>query len=91
VTTRENRLRDNQRAFRTANERLDSLVEAEGRLIPFLCECVDETCTASIELTAARYEDLHADEAAYVVVTGHPLLPGEKVTEEHDNYQVVRK
>lgn len=91
MATREDRLRENQRAFRTGNERLNELIDADHRVIPFLCECVDDTCTGRVELLGRTYSDLHGDESVFVIVSGHPTIEGDVVIEANGDYQVVRK
>ena len=47
ATAREDRFVENEKLFRTANE---------DQSIPFLCECIDETCMARIDLTPHEYD-----------------------------------
>lgn len=94
VSVREARLQENEEAFRRANERFRELVDGsvpEGRLLPFLCECADETCFARVELSLAEYGDLRATPARFVTVEGHPLLDHEEVVASTDRYQVAEK
>jgi hypothetical protein len=86
----EARLRENQRAFRAGNERLNAVVDAGDRAIPFLCECADETCMARVEITGSAYSDLHSEESVFVIVSDHPLAGDELVVREFGGYQVVR-
>ena len=40
MADRDGRLRENQRTFRAANERINELAQVtDGQLVPFLCEC----------------------------------------------------
>ena len=55
ATAREDRFVENEKLFRTANEALRERVEdsvGPDQSIPFLCECIDETCMARIDLDA---------------------------------------
>jgi hypothetical protein len=94
VTTRDERYRHNQARFRTANERLDQIVKdriADDALIPFLCECPDEECTARTELTAAEYRTVRANANWFLLKPGHAVLPSERIMEENGRYTVAEK
>jgi hypothetical protein len=91
---REERLRENQALFRTANERLRELVQdfiADETSIPFLCECADEACLGRVELTTAQYQDVRTRRNRYVVLPGHTGLEREEVVEDEGHYQVVER
>jgi hypothetical protein len=88
--------RQNQREFRYANGRFidvlnSSTANQDGQLIPFLCECADDDCMGRIEITAWRYEDIHADEGHYVILPGHTRIAGEEILEENSYYEIVKK
>ena len=93
MASREQRLVENQQAFRLGNERLrgalETMVGAEP--IPFLCECMDDTCMARVELTLDEYSDVRSRENRFVILRHHPTLPGERVVEENGAYQLVEK
>ena len=93
MNTREERLAENQRAFRLGNERLRSALErtASDGPIPFLCECMDETCTGRVDLTLDAYGDIRAHENRFLIIRDHPTLPRERVVQENTTYQVVEK
>ena len=87
--------RHSQRQFRYANGRFLAVLlnssSPDGQLIPFLCECADADCHASIEITVWRYEDIHADEGHYVILPGHTRIAGEEIMEENSYYEIVKK
>jgi hypothetical protein len=95
MTSREERLAENQRIFRAANERLEVSVEArvDGRApVPFLCECADIECLGRIEMTTGDYDAAHVDRDTYIILPGHPTIDGEEVVEDGlDGYLIVRK
>jgi hypothetical protein len=93
LDTREQRLAENQRAFRTGNERLRSVLErrAGDETIPFLCECMDDTCMARVELTLEEYGGIRTDETRFVIARDHPRLPGERIVGDNGHYQIVEK
>jgi len=82
TTSRQDRFVENERLFRIANEglreRVEDIVEPD-QSIPFLCECIDETCMARIELTPKEYEMARSDDEWFVIARGHPLLDGERI------------
>ncbi len=84
---------ENQRAFRIGNESLRRVLEtkAGGESIPFLCECMDDTCLARVDLTLEEYEGIRTHENRFVIVPDHPTLPGERIVEENGSYQIVEK
>ena len=59
--------------------------------IPFLCECIDETCMARIDLTPQEYEVARSDDQWFVIAPGHPRLEGERIVEEDDHFLIVTK
>ena len=56
MATREERAASNQTVFRAANEALRSGRADRSTAHTFICECGDEACMASIELTYDEYE-----------------------------------
>jgi hypothetical protein len=85
---------ENEELFRRANERLREraeLISAPRQSIPFLCECIDETCMARIDLTLDDYERVRSDDNHFVIAAGHPLLERERVVEEDDGFLIVTK
>ena len=84
-----------QRQFRYANRRFLAVLQnssaPDGQLIPFFCECADADCHGRVEITAWRYEDIHADEGDYVILPGHTRIAGEEIVEENSYYEIVRK
>lgn len=93
MDTRQQRLAENQRAFRVGNERLRGVLEATAgdEPIPFLCECMDDTCVARVEVTLKDYEGIRAEESRFLIARDHPTLPGERVVRDNGRYQVVEK
>ena len=87
--------RHTQREFRYANGRFfDALTNStspDGQLIPFLCECADGDCMGRVEITAWRYDDIHAKDRRYVILPGHMRIAGEEIVEENSYYEIVKK
>jgi hypothetical protein len=94
MASRDDRMRENEELFRTANERLREQIEdivPPGRPVPFLCECMDELCTERIDMTLEDYRDVRADNDTFAVAPGHAAPQGEAVVEERGAFQVVQK
>jgi hypothetical protein len=94
MATRGDSMRENEELFRMANDRLRRQVEdavPPGRLVPFLCECMDELCMERIEMTMSDYRDVRASEDTFAVAPGHEATDGEVVVETRDAFHVVRK
>lgn len=94
MPSRQERLTQNQKTVRAANERLENAVEArvDGRgTVPFLCECADIECTDRVEMTTSDYTAAHIDRHMYVIVAGHATVDGEEMVDREDGYAVMRK
>jgi hypothetical protein len=94
VTARDQRLTENQKLFRKANERFEQRVEEysrDGISAPFLCECADETCLGRVELTLAEYEEIRQGTGRYVILPGHPTIENERVIDDRGEFQIVEK
>jgi predicted metal-binding transcription factor (methanogenesis marker protein 9) len=93
LDSRDQRLAENQRAFRIGNERLRGAVEARGggEPVPFLCECIDDTCMGRVDLTLEEYGGIRRHENRFVLLRDHPTLPGERIVQDDGFHQVVEK
>jgi hypothetical protein len=93
VSSRDERLAENERAFRLGNERLKTVIgaAARNRAVPFICECTDDTCVDRVDLTLDEYLRVRSREDCFVIVSGHPRLPAEVVVEDNGRYQIVKK
>ena len=92
----ERRAGRNQSLFRDVNERVNDVNKAHGlwvTLSDWICECADETCTQSIELTPQQYEEVRADPTHFVVAPSaeHVVSDAERIIEQHPRYWVVSK
>jgi hypothetical protein len=88
------RMRENEELFRTANERLHQQVAhsvTAGRVVPFLCECMDELCMERVEMTLNEYRGVRAGGDTFAVAPGHAAEEGEVVVQERGSFHVVRK
>ncbi|GEM_PF-3333643 len=81
-------------AFRSLNRRIRLLVvpfeaERDLRPLPFVCECADDRCVASVFVSVAEFDAICAGGEHRLIVPGHQA-PGERVVVETPSYAVVR-
>ena len=94
MASSQQRLVQNQRSFRAANERFGEMVEvrADGDRIPFLCECSNSDCRGRIEMTTKDYDAIHVVRTHFMILPGHAMVGGETVRGvDGDGYLVVQK
>ena len=94
MTSRDTRREENQKLFRTGNERLHDLVENQvddSTPVPFLCECAAEHCDGRVEVQLAQWEAVAARPNDYLMVSGHPRSEGEKIIGSVGEYDLVQK
>lgn len=95
MASRDERLVENQRIFRAANERLEKLVSRieipDDSMIPFLCECADDGCLGRIEATSDEYANAHSDADQYFILPGHPRIEGEELIASNGRFELVQK
>jgi hypothetical protein len=85
---------ENQDLFRRANQGFERAIRGKvptEKPIPFLCECLDESCTSTVEITLPEYKQVRAHANRYVIVPGHPTIDGEHVLEENERRAIVEK
>ena len=92
VTTRAERLVENETAFRAANDRLSDALDGTSRgPVPFLCECADDTCLERVELDMDAYREVRSNSQRFFKLPGHQEAPGERVVERRPGYEIVEK
>lgn len=95
MTSRHEKLVGNQQTFRHANERFQEVVRdalgVDGRRVPFLCECAEESCRGRIEATLEEYEDAHFTREDYFILRNHLRVSREEIIGRNDGYDIVRK
>jgi hypothetical protein len=85
------RLRENERAFAAANERIqEAAARNDVEPVPFLCECSARNCTDLIRLSLAAYREVRAS-GGYLIRAGHDDPHVEQIVEDHGAYLVVEK
>ena len=86
--------RASQDVFRRANERLLAAVRDvvdDARRIPFLCECLDADCRSTVQLSIEQFRELREIDNRYAIVTGHPIMNGERPVEVDGDVTIVQK
>jgi hypothetical protein len=94
VEWQQRRIADNERTFRSINERLaDGLrhVNHLPELLEFVCECGSRSCAERVSLSIDEYEDVRRDARSFAVRPGHVFREAEDVVAGNDRFQVVRK
>jgi hypothetical protein len=91
------RVGKNEALFREVNERIkevsgDLAVFDGEAAVEFVCECSDEGCNETVELTLAEYEAVRADPTHFLVAPGHVWEPkAEHAVQQDENHSVVEK
>ncbi|MDX6509369.1 MAG: hypothetical protein QOG81_1121 [Gaiellaceae bacterium] len=89
------RVARNDATFREANEHIAERADAYGvdGLIPFICECAEETCTEIVRLTPDEYAHVRSDGAHFLNAHGHVVAAQghARVVEEHERYTIEEK
>jgi hypothetical protein len=85
----------NDATFREANEHIAERADVYGidGLVPFICECAEESCTEVVRLTLDEYAHVRADGAHFLNVRGHVAAAQghARVVEDRERYTVVEK
>lgn len=90
--SRDERLTENQRTFREANDRFQELASVDqDRRVPFLCECGDIECLGRVDATLSEFEVIHDDPSRYFILPGHLRAVGEEIVSQNGRYEVVIK
>jgi hypothetical protein len=84
------RVGNNQALLREVNERIEEVSDAAAHP-QFLCECADENCIETLDLSIAEYEAVRSSPLTFAVKPGHELPNFERVVEETGRYAVVEK
>jgi len=92
MADRNGRLRENQRTFRAANERINELAQVtDGQRVPFLCECAEIACLGRVDASLSEFVVIHEDRTRYFILPGHMRVAGENVLSTNDRYEIVEK
>ena len=93
------RLADNERKIRDANEEAELMArdeqEREGHRhrheVEFHCACGRADCDETILMTVATYDEIHRLPHRFVIVPGHENPAIETIVSSYPTYSVVEK
>ena len=95
MDARHQRVSRNEAMFRAVNREIEHASEALGEgpqgQLTVICECGQEDCAHTIDLTLAEYEAAHEQRDRFVVSPGHEDEQLEHVVERDERYLVVDK
>lgn len=84
----------NEALFREVNEQIRGLnreLSSNDGTMTVICECGDADCVERLEVPVAAYEQARSDSLLFVIAKGHEFPEAERVVEQADGYDVVRK
>lgn len=84
---------ENEAVFRAANERLWERLKglAGGQALPFICECSDAHCLATVELVLPAFERIRAEGGRqFFVLPGHESA-SDRIVRREDDHLLVEK
>jgi hypothetical protein len=90
VELRRQRAARNQSLFREVNERIEDLA-GSASFPTFICECMDETCDATISVSVEEYERVRRGSNRFLVLPGHEERDLEEIVDSTDRFLVVSK
>jgi hypothetical protein len=83
-----------KRHFREINERIVELEERSGAPYPFvglICECLQNHCTARVEMTVPEYYALVDGRRRFLVGAGHADPECDRVLAATDRFMIVER
>jgi hypothetical protein len=91
VSSRDQRLAENETLFRRVNERrfLAEAADSVPELLEIVCECADRQCRRAITLATAEYEWLRHNPSHFAVLPGHEKPAVENVVERFGGFVIV--
>jgi hypothetical protein len=95
MDARHQRVSRNEAVYRAVNREIEHASEELGEgphdQLTVICECGQEDCAQTIDLTLAQYQDSHEQRDRFVVAPGHEDEQLEHVVERNKQYLVVDK
>jgi hypothetical protein len=94
MASRDSRREQNQKRFREANARLHDAVEAQvvgAQPVRFLCECADDECLGTVEVTLEEWETVVGKPNHYLMERGHQRSEQEEIVGSLREYDIARK
>jgi hypothetical protein len=92
VTTRDERLAQNEASSREINEQIELAHELiEARAFRILCECAHDHCDRLIAIDRSEYDRVRSDGRWFALTPGHVVDEIEYVVESNDRFVTVQK
>jgi hypothetical protein len=95
MDARHERVSRNEAMYRAVNREIEQASEQLGNgprdRIEVICECGEESCSETLELTVAEYDEAHRQRDRFVVAHGHENEQIEHVVTRAERYLVVDK
>jgi hypothetical protein len=95
MDARGERVSRNEAIYREVNREIERASKHPGNQpqdrFEVICECGEEGCSATLELTASEYDDAHAQRDRFIVAPGHEDERIEHVVAQTERYLVVDK
>ena len=95
MDARQERVAQNEAMYRSVNREIEHASEQFGDSpedpLEVLCECGEDGCSATLDLTIAEYDEAHGQRDRFVVLPGHEDEQIEHVVTRTDRYLVVDK
>ncbi len=87
------RFRKNEQTFANANEQIRASAEQFefDEAVPFLCECSDVECAATIALPLTTYREARARGDVFILLSGHDDPRVERVVGQAAEHILVEK
>jgi hypothetical protein len=91
MDARDERLARNEAMYRAVNREIEEASDGPGDRVEAICECGRESCSETLDLTVAEYDDAHRERDRFVVAPGHEDEQIEHVVTRTERYLVVDK
>ena len=95
MDARDERVSRNEAMYREVNREIERASKHSGQQsqdrFEVICECGQDGCSATVELTVGEYDDSHSQRDRFVVAPGHQDERIEHVVKRTDRYLVVDK
>ncbi|TMM22920.1 MAG: hypothetical protein E6F95_06975 [Actinobacteria bacterium] len=83
----------NETQSREINEWIQQSNDARGArpTNPYICECSDDACAATISLTHVEYEEVRAHGATFAIALDHESPDLDLLVSERTGFAIIRK
>jgi hypothetical protein len=95
VDARQERVSRNEAVYRSVNLQMERVSEELGGgpddRLEILCECGQDGCDATVDVTQAEYDEAHEQRDRFMIAPGHENEDIERVVKRTLRYLVVDK